>query len=1747
MDNRSTENKRQQYETGSNYGKESINVDSGSSDSLLENLLNLNKNNNLNVSENIDDMFYSSIPMNDKLKNKKKNKQFEKDEWTELDLHHRYKYDQSSYMDEEENESDEYNDKNEEEENESDEYNDKNEEESEYSNLGSDDDVLKYYNMVKSNKRNDENLQNKINKLLNPKKKIETYEEKQKNILLNSVNDDDIDTLLYDNEEDKICLSYFMDDINKFKKKTLIECENVENAKNVDNGGTSISQEQSDIAMDKKIEKNENEKGERKDKIFNSINNRNIIIGEERLLDINNINLNNILYFYFYSNQSYILNLGNGNKNIYTYDSYIFENSDELTNLKLDNSSNTSISDEELLLLKHNNEESDNDIFEDENVYTEKQKSSKKKERKKKGRNKKGKTEKMITSTEPSKMNKEVENLINKANNSYINKNYEECIKLLEQVIKISPDLHDPYHLLGLIYEREYDNLKKAINYYLIAAHLTRNDFLTWYNISNLCKIEKEYNILLYCLYKAMRLYKRKKGKLQKKNNNNKKKNLIDENSQNEYSLYVDEMENDKFSNCNEDESQINFKEKSEINYDNFDKKELFDNFMNHLYFNIAFTYILIEDYKNCLKNLLIIKENNNIDSYEIIVDIYICICLVIINRPYECYSFLKDMYIKVMKKKSHYNFGYHEKNIICLFMQSQILNNKYNECIFVYKKLTKNCEHVHIDIFAQFIKSIISVVNFKSKYLINTFFFQVLKKNYILYEDIIFNIAESYYAKGMYTCAIFFYQLIYKQDRQTKCNDIIGINDNENDTFLDYTNAEKNTSINEIISFDNKINVTNFVYKMVKSYYYIGNYIKGEEIILKILNDENIEKDNIEIDIKTLYINILYKLKKYNKSINILLSIKEKKLRSTFSIPKPLSNKEREILLLKIFRKKNKLLLYTSHNKYILHIFYIYPQKKQNFDKTFSHNNSVYYMYDNYVSHKNINNIIKINSNICFCYFCIKYNLPILNYFYLFNILDIIDCKNKEIKQMGITHITELYKYREYLLYLSYSFNIFKNKNKKENYSTIVYKNLKIEENKLYYKDVMIVDISEFIRKNDSYKNEVFNYNKKNELSNTFCNINNALKEFYSRIYKYKYNVESEILNNRVVMKFYKFSYTLFYFLYELEHDFSRIYACMEKETFYFRKLKKDNHKNGKTNRDNIIFSSYSGIDYDGVLMKLKKKYIIDKDYENKQNSINKIDEIKEKKKKKRVSFLHTKKKMNFFSFESYLGLYFSILFLEECFFLVSIMNLYDDSIHMLNLYLKNRKTNKIKLLTYINFIKSEFKKRHDTNIFSNIHYYFFDNIYTNSIKENINKYYSKIIKNSNNVKNRDCKYYIFRINLLLNRLYISSGNYEKQVRYLNDLYIFNKKKKNEYRILKYYTDIVLTGKFSQNFLVSVSRSRYKNILIIFRLFLVRSIHFDKTNPFLIYLIANVCNISSMVIHAIHEFTRAYTFLLKSRRENIRILNKDNIDNVKIKNKMEKININNLNEGIREWRDSAPTQSVDSEIEMNEINETKVEKCVYMKNKLENKFEKISDNVNFLFSLMASYFNYSGAYKVENRESVIMTSFCILNEYILKRYEQKIKKKKKKYIKYSQFYKIYKYIYLAEILYNLGRALHYLSYFNECIKLYLNVITLIKKADKEIKKLLKLNEKFIYDYVINMKKCMCYTCLNYPFIYEKTDLIKIVNYYRNLNTKYSNFYLLFFDKKHLLFSASYNLSAIFRKLGRFEQAKYFLRYIVWD
>ncbi|GAW81922.1 hypothetical protein, conserved [Plasmodium gonderi] len=1860
-------------------------------------------------------------------------------------------------------------------------------------------DVMKYYSVVKSNKMNDENLEKKIDKLLNFNKKIETYEEKKKKLILGSMNDDEIDHCLYDQHEEGNFFMEFLEDLSHVKNNSITEsadyvCPNYDKNKR-----NEYNEEKS--KMCNSIEMCQN-------KIVLSVKNRHVIFNEKRLLDIKNINLKNIMYFYFCSNEEYVFScIQDGAKHLYTYDSYIFENYDDMSNVTSNslsdgNSKSDSITDEELLLLTYNNTDEEIYNYDDPGYYyndeygeefgrkdefgsrdkfcdiedsnfsymrtRKNRRKNKKVWRKKKFRKGKNQNEKSITSTcvEPTKMNREVEQLMNKANSYYINKNFEECILILEKVIKLSPNLQDPFHLLGLIYEREYKNMKKAINYYLIAAHLSHNDYLAWYTIIDLCKIEKQYNIILYCLYKVLKIYKKKRANQKKKNM---KKNLHVDND-------IDYIEKKHYSSVimREHDDAIHFdnniREEEKEHVKNENKMEEMDDFMKHLYFNLAFTYILLGDYKNGLKFLLQLRDNCE-GSLDIIIDLYICICLVLVRSPEECYNFLKNMYLRVMKKKQKLrkiiadstnansietqttsaNWSYVDKSIICFFMQSQILNNKYDECIFLYITLAKMCnEKIHIDIFMQFIKSLVMIGNVDYRYLNKCYFLNAIRDNHTFYEDLIFHLAEAYYIRSMYKNAIYFYNLLYIQRKGVFLQESKPIKDEEDqlvfhdsvngmsaqgghfiwaapaveeveqmekvekvgtkkpkqtqegrrEEMVPTNNARESREIEakNLVKYDNKVPFLSMMYKLVKCYYYVDNFTKAEKMIVNILRDKNIEKNHIEIDIKTLYVDILYKLKKYNRSINILLSIKEKKLRFMCSIPNPLSNKEREILLLKILNKKNKLLLYISHNKYILHMFYIYQKK-----------NKVFYKYDNYISNRNINDIIQVKVNICFCYFCVKYNFSILNYLYLYNVLNYLNRKNpngrmgsggrvdrgsssgRGDRRRNRQRILNLYAYREYLLFLASSFQVFKKRKKLEDFD-IHYKNMKLIGTRLFYKDVFIFDVNSladygengFGKKepngfdkeepNGFDKEEPNRFDKEepnrfdkeepnrfdiekpnepareepnepdreepnepdreepNEHSKWISSLERARvrEKFHKQVHKYTEGVESEIFKSKIMIKFYKFSYNFFYFLYEIEHDFRRIRAVMEKDILNFKKKK----KNGKADEEKEVereslfinsrinnhvlennemvsctpkenshsvklvagYSGTKGSNEGNGIMTSDIRHVKKDDYddeldffkveEEEEDVHHRIRKGKFPNRSKRFSFLVTKKKMNFFTFENYLGLYFSLLFIEECFFIVSIMNMYEDAIHILNIYIRNRKSSKMKFLTYIKAVKNEFKRnRNDKNLI-NLNYYFFDNVYTKSIKNEMkNEYYNFLKMN----KYIDCKYFLFRINLLLNKLYISSGDYEKQVKCLNDAYIFNKKEKDEYRILKYYSDIVLTGTFCQNFLTSISKSKNKNILIIFRLFLVKSIHYKNTNPFLIYLIGNVCNLSCMIINAVHEYTRAYTFLLKSRRKNqqeklrfsyatrkpiVKAVKRCNQDGL-VGDEEEEVREVGEEEEVREVGEEEEVREVGEEEEVGEETEeeevskmgeetevdeenllfTKLKLCNHgkKKNEIEDNFENISDNLNFLFSLMTSYFNYASGYRVTNRESVMMTSFCLLNEYITKRYEQKITRKKKKYMKRSQFYKTYKYIYLAEILYNLGRALHHLSYFNECMKLYLNVIQLIRKANKEIKKIctlnnLNINEKFILNHVINMKKCMCYTCLNFATHYqENTHLNNIINYYHNLNSKYFNLFLLFYDKRHLLFSASYNLSIIFRRQNRFEQAKYILRNIIWD
>lgn len=77
------------------------------------------------------------------------------------------------------------------------------------------------------------------------------------------------------------------------------------------------------------------------------------------------------------------------------------------------------------------------------------------------------------------KINPEVTRKLGDATLRYAQGHFEEAVRVLYEVIRLSPNLPDPYHRLGLIY-KEMGDRQRALNFYTIAAHLTPKDASLW-------------------------------------------------------------------------------------------------------------------------------------------------------------------------------------------------------------------------------------------------------------------------------------------------------------------------------------------------------------------------------------------------------------------------------------------------------------------------------------------------------------------------------------------------------------------------------------------------------------------------------------------------------------------------------------------------------------------------------------------------------------------------------------------------------------------------------------------------------------------------------------------------------------------------------------------------------------------------------------------------------------------------------------------------------------------------------------------------------------------------------------------------------------------------------------------------------------------------------------------------------------------------------------------------------------------
>ncbi|GFQ00253.1 general transcription factor 3c polypeptide 3 [Phtheirospermum japonicum] len=97
----------------------------------------------------------------------------------------------------------------------------------------------------------------------------------------------------------------------------------------------------------------------------------------------------------------------------------------------------------------------------------------------------------------------EVSRKLGEATLHYAHGRFEEAICLLNEVILLAPNLSDPYHTLGLIYTA-MGNKKKALNFYMIAAHLTPKDSSLWKVLVAQSIEQGDKRQANYCLNKAI-------------------------------------------------------------------------------------------------------------------------------------------------------------------------------------------------------------------------------------------------------------------------------------------------------------------------------------------------------------------------------------------------------------------------------------------------------------------------------------------------------------------------------------------------------------------------------------------------------------------------------------------------------------------------------------------------------------------------------------------------------------------------------------------------------------------------------------------------------------------------------------------------------------------------------------------------------------------------------------------------------------------------------------------------------------------------------------------------------------------------------------------------------------------------------------------------------------------------------------------------------------------------------------------
>ncbi|CAM6088014.1 unnamed protein product [Calypogeia fissa] len=93
---------------------------------------------------------------------------------------------------------------------------------------------------------------------------------------------------------------------------------------------------------------------------------------------------------------------------------------------------------------------------------------------------------------------------LGEANVLYAIGKFDEAVEVLKEVVRLAPNVPDSYHTLGLLYDAMGDR-KKALNFYMIAAHLTSKDTALWKRLASWSMEQGNVGQVIYCLTKAIK------------------------------------------------------------------------------------------------------------------------------------------------------------------------------------------------------------------------------------------------------------------------------------------------------------------------------------------------------------------------------------------------------------------------------------------------------------------------------------------------------------------------------------------------------------------------------------------------------------------------------------------------------------------------------------------------------------------------------------------------------------------------------------------------------------------------------------------------------------------------------------------------------------------------------------------------------------------------------------------------------------------------------------------------------------------------------------------------------------------------------------------------------------------------------------------------------------------------------------------------------------------------------------------